>query len=83
MPLSRNSNFLDSTDLNTLQRVLDRICRERAIVADSVEGHDIAADLVSLWQRGHYDEEVLLRMFAEIRRSPKSRTPRPSGDAAV
>ena len=64
MPISRYRQSLDSSDLDLLRGVLNRICMARGLQADSAKSEAIAASLIRLWQSGRRDEDKLFRAIA-------------------
>jgi len=55
--------FLGPSDLALAQRILDRICADRAIDIDSREAGEFAANVIQQFQRGTRDEERLMMLY--------------------
>ncbi len=66
MSPSRYADALKPADLHLLQRVFDRICRERGLSHGSAEAEIMAANLVLLWQTGQRDEDTLRRSAGKV-----------------
>lgn len=70
MPLSRYIGVFEPSDLETMQRVFDAICKERHIARKDREHRDeLAAEVVSRFNRGTTDEAGLLRAMSKRRTS--------------
>lgn len=62
-PKTFHDAFLGPSDLALAQRILDRICADRAIDIGSREAGDVAANVIRQLQRGTRDEERLMFLY--------------------
>ena len=62
-PNTFHDAFLGPSDLALAQRILDRICADRAIDIGSREAGDVAANVIRQLQRGTRDEERLMLLY--------------------
>jgi len=62
-PNTFHDAFLGPSDLALAQRILDRICADRAIDVGSREAGDVAANVIRQLQRGTRDEERLMLLY--------------------
>lgn len=68
MPLSKYQGRFDPVDLERMRRVFDIVCSERRIaLKDKEQRDDLAAEIVTAFDRGATDEEDLLRAVSRRR----------------
>ena len=82
-PNTFHDAFLGPSDLALAQRILDRICTDRAIDIGSREAGEVAANVIRQLQRGTRDEERLMLLYGlagrrKHRRAASTRGPAPS-----
>ena len=70
MPLSRYTGVFEPDELIILQRVFDRLTRERGIIPKSDEGDALAAEIVRLRGLGLQGERKLLRALRRMPSEP-------------
>ena len=69
MPLRRYSGVFDPADLALLQKVFDRLCRERRLaLKDKEQRATLAQEVVSVFERGVVDEAELIQVLSKRRR---------------
>jgi hypothetical protein len=70
MPLRRYSGVFRPADLVLLQRVFDQLCKKRRLaLKDKEQRDDLAAEVVSVFQRGVMDEAGLRQALSKRRKS--------------
>jgi len=72
-PRTFHDAFLGPSDLALAQRILDRICADRAIDIGSREAGEVAANVIRQLQRGIRDEERLMTLYGLTGRRPRRR----------
>ena len=80
-PNTFHDAFLGPSDLALAQRILDRICADRAIDVGSREAGDVAANVIRQLQRGTRDEDRLMLLYGLAGRR-KHRRAAPTRDPA-
>ena len=69
MPLSRYSGVFEPADLELLQRVFDRLCKEsRLALKDKEQRLELAAEIVDVFKHGIDDEAELLQAMSKRRK---------------
>ncbi|WP_311028554.1 hypothetical protein [Mesorhizobium koreense] len=76
-PRTFHDAFLGPSDLALAQRILDRICADRAIDIGSREAGEVAANVIQQFQRGTRDEERLMMLYGLTGRRPRRRVVSP------
>jgi hypothetical protein len=70
MPLSGYGGVFGPADLDTLQRVFDRLCTERRLaLKDKDQREELARDVIGLFQDGITGEADLWRALSKRRRA--------------
>ncbi len=71
MLLSRYRGILEPTDLALVQRVFDRLCKERRLARkDKEQREELAGEVICAFQHGVTDEAELWRSFSKRRKMP-------------
>lgn len=81
-PTTFDSAFLGPSDLALAQRILERICADRAIDIGSSEAEEVAANVIQQVQRGARDEERLMFLYGLTERRKHGRHAAPAHGAA-
>ena len=69
MPLSRYIGVFEPADLELLQRVFDRVSKERRLaLKDKEQRLELAAEIVDAFKRGKDDEAQLMRAMSKRRK---------------
>ena len=69
MPLSRYRGVFEPADLELLQRVFDRLCKERRLaLKNKVQRLELAAEIVAAFKHGIDDEAQLLQAVSKRRK---------------
>lgn len=81
MSLSRNSGVYEPADLDLLQRVFDRLCKERRLaLKDRDQREYLASQIFEVFDNGSTDETELWRSLSKLRTSKEAReSPSPGG----
>lgn len=72
-PRTFHDAFLGPSDLALAQRILHRICADRAIDIGSFEAGEVAANVIQQLQRGTRDEERLMMLYGLTGWRPRRR----------
>lgn len=76
MSLSRNSGEYEPADLDLLQRVFDRLCKEgRLALKDKDQRENLASQVFEAFDSGSTDETELWRSLSKLRTSKEAREP--------
>ncbi len=68
MPLSHYRGIFEPADLDALQRVFDKLCKERFLAQKDKEQRDrLARELIGVFQNGVVDEADLWRALSKRR----------------
>ena len=71
---SRYNGMFQATDLDTIQKVFDQLCKERRLAQKDKEQRErLAAEVVRVFQGGVSDEAALWRTLSKRRSARRAR----------